>query len=63
MGVGWPPPCLGMGTEGDWKPGNSGRTIALATTGTKFLINILSVYKVTSVGKHLPNFDHGNFDL
>lgn len=30
---------------------------SVATTGTRVLINIGSVYKATSVGKHLPNRD------
>lgn len=43
--------------EGGWKSGNSGRLVALVTTGTGFCINIASVYRVTSVGRHLPSLD------
>lgn len=56
-GAGWPPSCRGLGVEEGWKSGNSGRRVALATTGTGFRINIASVYRVTSVDRPLPSLD------
>lgn len=47
----------GDGREGTWKAGNSGRIVAMATTGAKFLRNIVTVYQATGVGKCLPNLD------
>lgn len=49
--------CLGMGGRPEGETGNWRRITAVATTGTRFLINIGSVYKATSEGKQLPSRD------
>lgn len=48
---------LGMGRRQEGETWNWGRITAVATTGTRFSINIGCVYKAMSVGKHLPNRD------
>lgn len=58
MGLGGHPTAWGWGWRELWKAGNSGRIVAVATTGARFLINISTVYEATSVGEHLPNLDH-----
>lgn len=48
---------MGMGRRQEGETRNCGRITAAATTGTRFSINIGSVYKAMSVGKDLPNRD------
>ena len=47
-GGGWPPHGLGMGVEGALESWDSRGIVAMATTGTRFLINILTVFEATS---------------